>query len=165
YFDVDLSKKKFKVKPAFRRELSFQARFAKVFKRGLYKVFLEESERQFGNGHDEKYDFVRQVARYGLDTYPLFYFFRTNGIIMMLSNESESPAIHFQKMNYLHNNEYYVEIEFMGHVFGFPINRYWELLIEQNLKDSIRKKIGFFNAFKEVKKITDIDLLLKIMDK
>jgi hypothetical protein len=165
YFDVDVSKKKLKLKSAFRRELSFQMKFTNIFKRGLYKVYLEEVERQFGTAHHEKFDFVRQVARYGLDTYPLFYFYRNNGIIMMLTDEAENPSIFFQKMNYLYNNECYVEIEFMGHVFGFPINRYWELMLETNLKESIAKKIGFFNRYKEVKKISDIDLFLNIMDK
>lgn len=83
---------------------------------------------------------------------------------MMSIDEAENPSIFFQKMNYLHNNEYYVEIEFMGHVFGFPINLYWELMLEKNIKDSISKKRGFFNSYKEVKKISDIDLLLNIMD-
>ena len=84
---------------------------------------------------------------------------------MMLTDEAENPSIFFQKMNYLYNNEYYVEIEFMGHVFGFPINRYWELMLETNIKESLAKKTGFFNRYKEVKKISDIDLLLNIMDK
>lgn len=165
YFNIDIPKKKLKLKPAFRRELSFQIKLTNTFKRGLYKVYLEEVERQLGIAHDEKFDFVRQVARYGIDTYPLFYFYRTNGIIMMLTDEAENPSIFFQKMNYLHNNDYYVEIEFMGHVFGFPINRYWELMLETNIKDSISKKNGFFNRYKEVKKISDIDLLLNVMDK
>jgi hypothetical protein len=165
YFDIDINKSKFKLKPAFRRNLSFQSRFSNTFKRGLYKVYLEEVERQLGTAHDDKYNFVREVARYGLDTYPLFYFYRTNGIIMTLTDEVENPSFFFQKMNYLYNNEYYVEIEFLGHVFGFPINRCWEVFLNSNIRTSISLKAGLFNNCKEVRKITDIDLLLKVLDK
>lgn len=165
YFVLDIEKKKCKLKSSFRYDSFFQTKFVNLFKRGLYKVYLEEVERQFGTAHLEKYDFVRQVARYGFDTYPLYYFYRKDGIMFMLTNEAENPSIYFQKMNYLYNNEHYIEIEFLGHVFGFPINRYWQIMLESNLNDSLAKKVNYFASYKEVKRIIDIDLMLKIMDK
>lgn len=165
YFDVNLSNRKVKIKPAFKKQMSFHRKLNEAFKRGLYKVFLEEIERQYGCALLEKYDFVRQVARYGIDSYPLFYFYRIDGIIFILEDEIDNPNICFKKMDYLYNNEYYVEIEFLGHVFGFPINRMYEININISLIKSIEIKKGFFKTYKEIKKITDIDILLKVMDK
>ena len=49
-------------------------------------MFLEEVERQKGDGHNPKFNFIRDFARHDKGDYPVFYFERLNGIILMVKN-------------------------------------------------------------------------------
>lgn len=154
-----------KVKPAFKLIPGFQRKLCHYFKRGLYKIYLEELNRQFGRGFEPEFDFIREYARYNFGEYPIFYFERKIGIIMTVMNEFESPKIIFDKMTYLLRDKYgFTEIEFLGHVFGFPTRRLYELEIEHYLRESIKLKQKFFKEVKEIRYLTDIDLTLSIMN-
>lgn len=158
-------KSSLKVKLSFKFLPGFQSKLCHYFKRGLYKIYLEELNRQFGLGFEPEYDFIREFARYNLGEYPVFYFERNAGIIMTLKDEIESPTIIFDKMNYLLRGKYgFTEIEFMGHVFGFPTRRLYELEAHRYLRETKKLKQRFFKGMKVIKYLTDIDLALKIMD-
>lgn len=77
YFKVDLKKHKIELKQSYKLQSGFQEKIGRQIKKGLYKIFLEETERQKGEGHNPEYDFIREFARFDLGDYPLFYFERS----------------------------------------------------------------------------------------
>lgn len=93
YFNVDFTKNTFKLKASYKYDSLFQQKISRQFKKGLYKIFLEEVERQKKDGHNIKYDFIREFSRYNRGDYPVFYFQRNHGIIMMAKDWSKNPEL------------------------------------------------------------------------
>ena len=166
YFEIRErnGKPKLKIKQSFRLKRGFQSKICRYFKRGIYKLYLEELNRQKSIGFEEQYHFIREFARYNLGNYPIFYFERRFGAILLLNHEGDSPKLIFDRMNYLVSDYGFTEIEFLGHVFGFPIRRLYELEIEKYLKKSIDKKKKLFKRVKEIKYLTDVDLMFSVMN-
>jgi hypothetical protein len=152
------------VKPSFRLNFKYQRELSYYFKRGLYKMYLEELNRQTGKGFEQEYDVIRSFARYGVGVSTVLYFNRVAGIMMMFEREAETPILYFDRMNYLYSNEKFVEIEFLGHVFGFPISLFTKKDFDDYIAKSIKEKEGFFKDAIVIEKLTDVDLSLRIMN-
>ena len=166
YFDVDFKKNTFKLKAAYKRHDLFQEKICRQMKRGLYKIFLEETERVNKNGHDEKFDFIREFARYDIGDFPLFYFERSHGIFMISSNFLKSPDHFLRKefrYKYLVDEPSFYEFDLLGHTFGIATSRTWEIMSDNYLKKSLAAKKDLFKSFKVVTNFQDIDLALSIM--
>nr|WP_299486117.1 HNH endonuclease [uncultured Allomuricauda sp.] len=153
------------IKTSFRFDSKFQRELCQQFKRGLYKMFLEEFNRQTEKGFEPKYDVIRNFARYGLGKGTVIYFYRAVGILITMKNEPETPVLFFDRMNYLYSNDKFIEIEFLGHVFGFPIAIFNESDFKSYLKRSIELKKDHFKSAKIIDRLLDIDFTLSIMDK
>lgn len=152
------------IKQSFRFSSNFQVELGRAFKRGLYKMFLEELNRQKNLGYEKKYDIIRQYSRYNKGELPVLYFNRIVGIMMMFGREAETPILFFDRMKYLYSNDKFTEIEFLGHVFGFPIGKFNENDFKTYIAQSIKQKEGHFKDAVLIKKMTDIDITLKIMN-
>lgn len=61
------------MKIKYQLRANFQLEFGRRFRRGVYKVFLEERERQKNDAHDNRFDFIRSFERYNLSDYPVYY--------------------------------------------------------------------------------------------
>ncbi len=167
YFNVDFVKNKFALKASYKHHAYFQEKISRQFKKGLYKIFLEETERQRQDGHDEKYDFIREFSRYDLGDYPVFYFQRKQGIIMMTKNWVKKPELFMEddlKFKYLINEPFFFEFEILGHVFGIATSRHWEIALDNYIQKTSEAKKEQFKSFKLVKKFNDIDLTLSILN-
>lgn len=167
YFEVDLKKHKITLKAAYRLRQGFQEALGRQMKKGLYKIFLEETERQKGNGHDAQYDFIREFARYNLGDYPIFYFERSIGMIAMAKEWATRPAVFLDpdmQMKYLVNEPGFFEFEFLGHVFGIATSRQWEMVSDLYLKKTTEAKRGFFRGWRLVNHFNDVDLALSILE-
>lgn len=166
YFDIRErnGKRTLKVLPSFRLNESFQKELCHAFKRGLYKLFLEELNLQKGLGFDDKYNVIREFSRYNKGDLPVIYFDRSVGIFMSIKREAETPVLLFDRMKYLYSNEKFVEIEFLGHVFGFPITDVTKEDFDSYITNSKELKLGHFNSWKKIDKLIDIDITLSIMD-
>lgn len=130
-------------------------------------MFLEEIERQKNNGHNPQYDFIREFARYNLSDYPVFYFERLFGVIIMVNEWVITPKLILEpnlQFKYLVNEPGFTEFEFLGHVFGIATTRNWELLVDNYIKKSSEAKKSFFRGYKQVTQFKDIDLALSILD-
>lgn len=167
FFEIKEGNGKYKliIKPTFRFSKTFQKEINRGFKRGLYKMYFEELNRQKNIGFEEKFNVIRNYSRWNIGDLPVLYFNRVWGVFMMFGAEAETPILYFDRMNYLFSNDKFVEIEFLGHVFGFPITNYTEQDFKIYLTKSIEKKEGFFKDAIFIKRLTDIDLTLKIMNK
>jgi hypothetical protein len=167
YFNVDLKKHKVELKPAYRLQKGFQEKIGRQIKKGLYKIFLEEIERQKNDGHNPEYDFIREFSRYNLGDYPVFYFERLNGIILMAKSWAIRPEFFLdpdQQFKYLVREPSFFEFEFLGHVFGIAVSRYWELAVDNYIKKTLEAKKQFFRRLRLVNSFNDIDLSLSILD-
>lgn len=167
YFKVDLKKHKLDLKPSYRLQKGFQEKIGRQIKKGLYKIFLEEIERQKSDGHNSQFDFIREFCRYNLGDYPVFYFERLNGIIAMAKSWAVRPQFFLdpdQQFKYLVREPSFFEFEFLGHVFGIATSRHWELTIDNYLKNTMDAKKQFFRRCLLVNSFNDIDISLSILD-
>lgn len=152
------------IKDTFRFDYQSQNQLCRAFKRGLYKLYFEEFNRQNKAGYEDSYDIIREFSRFDKGEMPVFYFYRAFGAILLSDRELETPILFFDRMKYLYADEKFIEIEFLGHVFGFPIARYSESDLNDYLENSILQKEQLFRGYKEITRLTDIDLLLTIMN-
>jgi hypothetical protein len=167
YFNVDFKKHTVSMKPAYLLRYGFQERMGRQLRKGLYKMFLEEHERQKGDGLNERFDFIREFARYNLGDYPVFYFDRKAGIISMVESWAVTPKLFFDEemqFKYLVREPSFFEFEFLGHVFGITTAKAWQISVDKYLTVSMRAKHELFRRYRLVEKFNDFDIGLSILD-
>lgn len=167
YFRLDFKRYKIDFKSKFKLNYGFQNNLAHQLKRGIFKMYLEELHRQTGSGFDNRYNFIREFARYNLAPYPILYFQRTNGIILSGIEWVEEPRLIITEpfMKYLHFGGPFFEFELMGHVFSLPTTSAWEINFDNYIRESMKLKQGIFHNYISVEKFTDIDFQLTILNK
>jgi hypothetical protein len=169
FFDVKDKKGKLRIKfkKSFLFKVEFQQKLCRSFKRGLLKMWLEEFDRQSKTqiGQNEKYETIRQFSRYDIGNIPVIYFERRIGVFIFTKNEAETPILILNRMKYLFENEKFTEIEFLGHVFGFPFTQFTKEDTEIYIKKSLEIKKQHFNKTILLEKLIDIDFTLSIIDK
>ena len=142
-----------------------QVELCRAFKRGLYKMYFEELNRQKGIGYEESFDIIRAFSRYNNYDLPVLYFTRKIGVMIFFKSEAETPILYFNRMNYLYSDSKFAEIEFLGHVFGFPIAHFSKEEFEDYAQKSIEMKKNFFIEANVIEKFTDIDIALSVMNR
>ncbi len=127
-------------------------------------MVLETIEAETGDGLNPKYDFIREFARYDLGEYPLFYFLRTHGIVLLVEDFVNKPEILLgtKRMKYLYSGDSHFEFELMGHVFGVQMLKRGDLMTELYAKETAQLKRGLFRGAVLVKYFNDVDLLLQM---
>jgi len=85
--------------------------------------------------------------------------------MLFFKSEAETPILLFDRMLYLYNNDKFAEIEFLGHVFGFPISKFNEKEYQDYIFESLKKKEEHFKSIVRIERLTDIDIALQIMNK
>lgn len=164
----DLKEKNGKLNLKLRTQLNFRKGFqddlCRNFKRGLYKVWYEEYCRQndIKPQTSDTFSNVRKFCRYDEGDLQVIYFKRSLGIILQMKNEAATPVLKFGRMDYLHNTENYVEIEFLSHVFSLQIGERNENDFKEYLHESLNKKTKFFSEGIIVKNIFHIDVTMEI---
>jgi len=167
YFNVDPKNYSVSIKLAFKFKKYFQENICRQLKKGLYKMFLEETERQYENGFNEAYDFIREYSRYNIGDYPVLYFERSVPVITMPKNWASAPKFIMDpeyQLKYLVREPGFFEFEFLGHVFGIATSRNWELFVDNYLNKSMAAKQQLFRGFRLVNNFNDVDLALSILD-
>ncbi|WP_319502143.1 HNH endonuclease [uncultured Draconibacterium sp.] len=165
FFEIKTDPLNLVLKQSFKLKPGFQAKLCRQFKRGIYKVFLEENERVNGDSLQDRFDFIREFARRNIGDYPLLYFPRKNPMMLMMDKELEEPGFSRRdKFGYLLDDYGFYEVEFLGHLFSFPTSRRFDLGLDLYLKESIKLKKEYFENPIQVNYLTDIDLALSIMD-
>lgn len=159
-FNVDLVKRSLSTKPSWRLHRGFQQDLSRLFRRGIYKMFLEALEADSGKALDPKYDFVREFARYDYGNYPVFYFPRRFGVIPLVQEHIDSPQLHISRYRskYLLSTESFIEFEFLGHVFGIPTSRHSHLIADNYFEQTHAVKKALFSGVVLVKFFNDVDL-------
>lgn len=167
YFKFDFVNHKVSLKFSYKLKPHFQEKLGRLLKRGLYKMFLEESERQFNNGHEKGFDFIREFARYDLGDFPVYYFQRKYGVILQEKGYAKSPKLYLnadERHKFIFCGLGFFEFEFMGHIFAIATSKTWYLTKDSYLKETEKRKKDLFVGFTEVNNFNDIDLTLKILN-
>ena len=162
-FDINIQKRQIKTKLKYWFTHHLDEKIGRLFKRGIYKIFLEENQRLNGNSLDPQFDFIREFARYDLGDYPVFYFSKKVPVYFTTVEDVLKPKIHFQgHFNYIYSdNDYgYFEFEMLGHVFGITTLRTFEITQNVYLNKSMEMKTNFFSGYLDLKTIKDIDIFL-----
>ncbi|MDR6372343.1 hypothetical protein J2795_002998 [Chryseobacterium bernardetii] len=120
-FNYKSNPRTFKFKMGYKLRPNFQREFGRRFRRGIYKVFLEERERQIGDAHDERFNFMREFSRFDLNDYPVYVQVPKFKAILYNTEDLLIPQIRFTD----HSDEMDKEFRFysyplMGHSFVIP---------------------------------------------
>lgn len=144
YFNLNIDKRKITIKPSYKFKSEFQANFARSFRRGIYKIYLEERERIFGDGKSEEFNFIREFSRYNLNDIPLYYLKPKVPIILVDKNQFVNPEMKFTKYNKKLHEEfrlfhfYYGGYDYILHTNNFMkeihINKYLNSVIKNDPK-------------------------------
>jgi hypothetical protein len=167
YFKVDIAKGVIKIKQSYTIHRGFQERVCRQLKKGIYKMYLEERERQLCDALDDRFNFIREFARHDLGDPPVLYFLRGVAVILVAEPITTNPVLFINEtkgMNYLINHPHFYEFEFLSHVFSIPTVRNWELDFDNYIRNSVKEKTKFFKGWRMVQKFNDIDLTLSIFN-
>jgi hypothetical protein len=133
-----------------------------------YKMYLEEIERQVGEGHEPRYDFIREFARFDQGDLPVFYFHRRAGIFLMVTDWIKHPRLMLRTekpMTYLTSTSSFDEFEFLGHPFGVATAPDYAITFSEYIQHSTALKAQFFGAWGNIERFTDMDVALSILDR
>lgn len=168
YFNLSFKNHSMSIKPKYLLNTKFQKDIARQLKRGIYKMYLEGREKYSKDGHNKRFDFIRNYSRYDKGELPVFYFNRTWGALFALKEWFKNPSIIFEnelKMKYLVEHDHFFEFEFMGHIFSIPTTKYYEIFFNSYKENSFEAKYGFFSVMKSVERFDDIDFSLSLFNK
>lgn len=165
YFDFRPNSGTLKFKMKYQLRENFQLEFARRFRRGVYKVFLEERERQKKDAHDNRYDFIREFARYNLGDYPVYSLKPKFKAIIFSMPDIINPEIRFTDYSEKIDKEYrFYSYAFLAHNLAFPTHR---TLFPERLKlykeFLIKDDSPFGNQLTEIKYIENLDFRFNYM--
>lgn len=106
YFKIDIEKRKITLKPKYKLKSNFQETFARSFRRGIYKIFLEERERIIGDALSDEFNFIREFSRYNLNDIPLYYLKPVIPLIFTNEEHLNNPELQFSTHNMNLHEEY-----------------------------------------------------------
>jgi len=167
YFNFNIQNRVFKFKLKYKLRKNFQQEFGRRFRRGLFKVFLEERERQIGDAHNERFNFIREFSRYNLNDYPIYYIQPKFGAIFYNLDDVKSPIIRFTEHSDKVDKEYrFYSYPINGHNFVIPTSNQF---MEERLKSYKRHIQTSDNAFGTrlipIENIEDLDFRFDYMNK
>jgi len=165
FFNINWDKKTIKVKPKYSIKKGYQENLGRLFRRGIYKVFLEERERQRGDAHNEEFNFIREFSRYDLGTCPIYILRPKFGIIATSTPDITNPTIRFTEHSDDLNKSFRIfEYQIMGHMFCIPTNRNFEnFCLSSYIKHLIKDDSPFGKELIEINYAENVDFTFKYM--
>ncbi|MGJ3236135.1 HNH endonuclease [Marivirga sp.] len=165
FFNINWNARTIRTKPKYSLKNHFQEKMGRQFKRAIYKVFLEDRARMIGDAHDEKFNFIREFARYDLVDYPLFYFTPANGAIFFSSQDAIHPEIRFSEHHERIIKEYrFYEFSLMGHFFAIPTTSKFDLFKNEYVKYCKSEHSQLYSKMIEVKRLNQVDFTFSFMN-
>lgn len=135
------------------------------FKRGLYEIFLQKYHYLTKDGNNQKFDFVRNFARYGIGNPHIYYAFN-NVILAPGEGEMNNPTLHMSEKLVDDMNKYgFFNIWIFGHNFYievFPILaiRYHRQYLQMQADTTLLNAKGNEAIF-EFTDVSQIDFLMQ----
>ena len=158
FFNFNERTNSVRVKPIYSLRPGFQERMARLFKRGLYKIFLEEYHRQTNQGFDDRYNFIREFARFDLNDFPVYYLRQKFPGIFISKEEFDSPSLLFTDHQIGMMQEFgFYEMRLFSHTFIMPVIRNYQINFDNYIKWSRKKNSDVYDKAINIIKFTDID--------
>jgi len=159
YFEYDKSKRKFKLKKSFVAKTHLSHMIAKQFRKGIYKIFLEEYHMQTGLGHIDNFDFIREFARYNLDDLPVIYFHPRMPAFLYTKEEFENPSLILSPHQKNIMTQFrFAEFRLLSHQFAIPVIRNFKPWLKDYIEQFISENSSLFEEFRNVKSLSDFDI-------
>jgi hypothetical protein len=157
YFKYDLKKQIIKLKYSYRLISDFQTSFARQFRRGVYKIFLEERSKSIGDALDPKYNFIRHFARNGIGDYPVFYLRPNIPAVAISKEDTEDPLIRFTEHSEEIIKQYgFFSYYFITHLLAFPVISNYDITLENYISYLYRNEKEFDKII-PIKYMSDLD--------
>lgn len=164
FFAVDWKNRIIKHKKKYSTNPRFQEKIGRLFRRGMFKVFLEERQKQKSDALDDRFNFIREFARYDLGDYPIFYhkpkfnwlFFQEDDVkepIIRFTEHSDEIDEKFRIFNYL----------IMAKYFVIPTSIAFQWTLENYLKEIEKEDHPMGLELIEVVRFEDIDFAFDFM--
>jgi hypothetical protein len=166
YFNLNWEKKTITLKPRYQLYKGYQEKLGRLFRKGIYKVFLEERENQRNDAKESKFDFIREFARYDLGDYPIYYFKPKFNAVFFSSIDTNSPMIRFTQHSDEIDKQYKIfEYMIMGHYFGIPTSKYFDKLYFNDYTEYLKKTDNPFGVeIIPIKYVEDIDYTFRMLN-
>lgn len=160
-FDINFQQQSISFKKKFNLDKDSQYKFVRLFKRGLYKVFIEEIQRQLNRGNDILFNEIKNFSRYDIGDFPVFYWTLKRGAIYSSVEDISNPSFHFGKLQLRMINEIgYYEFMLFGHFFGIPLLSSSHSMFEEYVNRALIYKKNLFANVISIQKVSDIDIFL-----
>lgn len=165
YFDYRPNSHSLKLKMKYQLRRNFQLEFGRRFRRGVYKVFLEERERQKKDAHDDRFNFIRSFARYDFDDYPVYYLKPKFKALVFSLPDIKNPEIRFtEHSDNIDKNYRFYSYAFLGHNLVIPtINQFLDERLRYYKDFLIKDDSPFGNELIEINYIEDLDFRFQFM--
>lgn len=166
YFNLNWGKKSINLKPRYSIRRGYQEKLGRLFRKGLYKVFLEERERQRNDAKDSRFDFIREFARYDLGDYPIYYFKPKIRAVLISSIDTNKPMIRFTDHSDKMDKDFKVfDYIIMGHTFCLPTSRnFVSFYLDYYKTYLITTDNPFGTEIIPIKYVENIDFTFKFLD-
>jgi len=166
YFQINWDKQTISLKPRYSLRKSYQEKIGRLFNRGIYKVFLEERERQKNDALNERFNFIREFARYDLGDYPVYIFKPKNKAVLFSLGDIQTPMIRFtDHADNLDKHFRVFEYQIMGHYFCIPTSKsFQDLYSDHYLKHLKKINHPFGIEINPIIYTQDIDFTFKIIN-
>lgn len=167
YFNFNPNNRSIKFKAKYQLRRGFQDEFGKRFRRGMFKVFLEERERQIGDGHDDRFNFIREFARYNFNDYPIYFQRPKFGIVFYNIDDVKNPEIRFtEHSNEIDNSYRFYSYPLNGHSFSIPTSNQFMPERLRSYRDFLQSTDNPFGTeLIEIKQVEDLDFRFNYMNK
>jgi len=159
YFNINWNNFHIKLKPRYSLKPGFQQKLGRQFRRGMFKVFLEERERQRSDALSERFDFIREFARYDLGDYPIFIQVPRFKAVFSSIPDLKNPQIRFTEYSDKMDKDFRVYgYLLLGHNFLIPTSRFFDDLCRDNFEAHLVKtKDVAGTSIKRINYAEDID--------
>lgn len=159
YFDYDFKNHIISPKQKYRTDKNFQSKFVKQFKRGVYKIFLEERDESMGDALHKKFDFIRDFARHGKGDYPVLYCRPKMPAVFASHEDIKNPVIRFTDYSEGIMQEYgFYSYFFLTHTIAIPVIKTFELTFT-NYINLLLKENSIYDRITPLQNITDLDFI------
>lgn len=166
FFTVDFERKRIKSKSAYAMRPHFQEKLGRQFRRGIYKVFLEELHRETFTGKNDEFNFIREFARYDLNDLPVFYFKQKLPMLLFSIEEFRRPEVNFNDdKHYVMKEQSFYHFRLMGHQFAIAVKKNYKMHFDSYLE--YLKGTSYSKVYKELQPVVrfeDFDFLHRFMD-
>lgn len=161
YFNLNLDKKKISIKPSYKFKPRFQENFARSFRRGIYKIFLEERERLFSDARSDEFNFIRSFSRFNLGDIPLYYLKPKAPIIFLDETQFYNPELKFTAYHEkLHKDYRLYEFYYGGYSYLLHTNDFMkEFHLKNYFNDVIKNESNYLkiSTLIQIEKMEDLD--------